>query len=179
MTTAMGEVMASAENATGSGQYVVFALGEDVYGIDVMAAQEVIGVGDIRYVPGTQPYMKGVTDLRGTIVPVIDLRLKFGLPARPYDAQTVIVITEAHGALVGIVVDAVLDVRELAHEEVQHTPHFTVRVDRDAVRGIGKINDRIIVIIDAERVFSGDEMVGMLEAGSVSSDIGRDEMVAC
>jgi len=76
-------------------------------------------------------------------------------------------------------VDAVLDVRELAHEEVQHTPHFTVRVDRDAVRGIGKINDRIIVIIDAERVFSGDEMVGMLEAGSVSSDIGRDEMVAC
>ncbi len=139
-------------------QYVSFSIGEEIFGIEVMKAQEVLGKVELTSVPKTMPYMKGVIDLRDTIVPIIDLRAKFGIDEKEYDKDTVTLITEIRGFLIGLIVDSVSDVVTLSFEEIQDTPHFSSEIDTDAVKGIGKHNERIIIIIDVDRIFSQEEL---------------------
>ncbi len=151
-------------------QYVTFRLGDELYGVNVMKAQEVMGMVPLGHVPDTQPYMKGVIDLRGTIVPVVDLRMKYGMEEKVYDDDTAIMIVEMHSQLVGTIVDSVMDVLQISFEDVQDTPHFTAKMDKDSVQGIGKVNDRIIIILDAEKILSEEEMKGIEQNSSYAAD---------
>ncbi len=144
------------------GKFVTFTLGADMYSINVMNVQEVMKLSPVGYVPDTMPYMKGVLDLRGKMVPAVDLRIKFGLDEKPYDEDTIIVIVEVHGELVGLIVDSVVDVLSLGLDEIQQPPHFTASIDKDSVRGIVKISDGVVIILDVEKIISREEMQGML-----------------
>jgi purine-binding chemotaxis protein CheW len=156
--------MSSSESSQGietlsdTHQYVSFNIGDEIFGIEVMKAQEVLGKIELTSVPKTMPYMKGVIDLRNTIVPIIDLRAKFGMKEKDSDNETVTLITEIKGFLVGLIVDSVSDVITLSFENIQDTPHFSSEIDTDAVKGIGKHNERIIIIIDVDRIFNQEEL---------------------
>jgi purine-binding chemotaxis protein CheW len=143
------------------GSYVIFALGSDTYGIEVMNIQEVQNYIAINHVPDTLAYMKGVINLRGNIVPIVDLRIKLGMEEVQYTDQTVIIIAELHGEKAGLIVDSVVDVLNIPASEIQHTKHFTINIDTDSVFGITKINDNIIIILNAEKIISKEEMDGM------------------
>ncbi|MFH0976629.1 MAG: chemotaxis protein CheW [Spirochaetota bacterium] len=160
------ESLINKKNASAAEQrkYIAFKLGDELYAVNVMNAQEVMGMIPIGHVPDTQPYMKGVIDLRGTIVPIVDLRVKYGMEEKAYNDDTAIMITEMHNELVGLVVDSVVDVLQLSIEDIQHTPHFTAKADRDSVEGIGKVNDEIIIVLEANRMLSADEMKGLAQA---------------
>jgi purine-binding chemotaxis protein CheW len=154
-------------NKTDSGleqrQYIAFRLGNELYGVNVMSAQEVMGIIPMDHVPDTQPYMKGVIDLRGKIVPIVDLRIKYRMEEKIYNDDTAIMITEMHNELVGLIVDAVVDVLLLSIENIQHTPHFTTKMDIDSVEGISKVNEEIIIILDVNKILSIEEMKGLVK----------------
>lgn len=141
-------------------QYVIFDLGGDAYGIDVMKSQEVVEAERTRPLPDTLEYMRGVIDLRGRIVPVVDLKKKMGMKFGEGSGSTVVIL-EVHGSLVGVVVDAVVDVVGIADLDIQETPHFTIKAGSDAVRGMVHVNGRMVVIIDAEKILTEKEMMGL------------------
>ena len=150
------------ESAMEQYKYITFKLGEELYAVNVMNAQEVMGIVPIGHVPDTQPYMKGVIDLRGRIVPIVDLRIKYGMEVKAYNDETAIMITEMHNELVGLVVDSVVDVLQLSVEDIQHTSHFTNKADMDSVEGISKVNEEIVIVLDVRKVLSVEEMKGIL-----------------
>jgi len=131
----------------------------DAFGIDVMKSREVVEAERTRPLPDTLEYMRGVIDLRGAIVPVVDLKKKMGLGDNG-DRWSAVVILEVHGSLVGVAVDAVIDVTGIAEEDIQRTPHFARNADGDAVRGMARVNGRTVVIIDAEKMLTEQEMKG-------------------
>jgi purine-binding chemotaxis protein CheW len=139
-------------------QYVTFSIGEELFGIDVIKAQEILNLSSITKVPNTMPFMKGVIDLRGKIVPLIDMRLKFGLPERPYDKNTVIIIAQIRKLLCGLIVDSVSDVVSMTLEDIQNTPHFAAEVERDAVTGIGKVKEKLVIVLNADKILTEEEV---------------------
>ena len=142
-------------------QYVTFSIGDEKFGIDVARAQEVLNLTTITKVPDTMKFMKGVIDLRGRIIPLIDMRLKFNIDERPYDKNTVIIIARIKRVLLGLIVDSVLDVISMTLEDIQDTPHFASEVGRDAVAGIGRTPKGLVIVLDADRLFSDDEIKSM------------------
>ncbi len=139
-------------------QYVTFSIGEEIFGIDVIRAQEVLNLTSITKVPNTMAFMKGVIDLRGRIIPLIDMRIKFNIEERPYDKNTVIIIARIRGVLLGLIVDAVLDVISMTLEDIQDTPHFSSEVGKDAVAGIGRTERALVIVLEADRLFTDDEI---------------------
>src|SRR5208337_4204324 len=133
-------------------QYVTFSIKDELYGIDVRRAQEVMNLPQITKVPDTMPFMKGVIDLRGKIIPLIDMRIKFKIEEKLYDQNTVIIITDVKKVLCGIIVDSVSDVITMSLNDVQHTPHFASEIDKDTVFGIGKTDDKLVIILDVDRI---------------------------
>jgi len=139
-------------------QYVTFSIAEELYGVDVIRAQEVLNLSAITKVPNTMPFMKGVIDLRGKIVPLIDMRIKFNIPERPYDKNTVIIIVEVRGLLCGLIVDSVNDVISMTLEDIQNTPHFAAEIERDSVIGIGREKEQLVIVLDADKILTAEEV---------------------
>ncbi len=139
-------------------QYVSFNIGSEIYGIEVMKVQEVLGNVKVTSVPKTMPFMKGVYDLRNTIIPIIDMRLKFNLEEKDYDRDTVTIITEIHGVLIGLTVDSVSDVINMPITSIQNTPHFSSEIDSDFIKGIGKHDGKIIIILEVDKIFRSEEL---------------------
>jgi purine-binding chemotaxis protein CheW len=102
--------------------------------------------------------MKGVIDLRGKIVPLIDMRIKFGIPERAYDKNTVIIIAQIRGLLSGLIVDSVSDVVSMTLEDIQNTPHFAAEIKRDAVAGIGRIKEQLVIVLTADKILTAEEV---------------------
>ncbi len=144
-------------------QYVVFSLNDELFAVNVKFTREVSVMPSINVIPDSLPYMKGVFDLRGIIVPVLDLRVKFGMVEKIYDDSTTIIIVEIFNKLIGLIVDAVVDVMNISKNDIQNTPHFSNNTNRDSVIGIGRVNGRIIVIVDAEKIISKAELDGYLD----------------
>ncbi len=142
-------------------QYVTFSIGSEIYGIEVMRAREVMYLGEITHVPNTLPYMKGVFDLRGTIVPLVDTRIKFKLDPRDYDLNTVIILIEYPGQLIGLIVDSVQDVMNITPDQIQDPAHFAEEGKGDYVKGITKIDGKLIIVLDVDRIFTKDELHNM------------------
>lgn len=136
--------------ASTGGEYLSFTLGNEHYGVDILKVQEIRGYDSVTRVPDAPDYIKGVINLRGTIVPVIDLRLKLRLDEARYDAFTVMIVLNVEERVVGIVVDSVSDVIPLTGEQIRPTPEFGAAVDTRVISGIGTHDDRMLILLDIE-----------------------------
>ncbi|HET9650901.1 MAG TPA: chemotaxis protein CheW [Usitatibacter sp.] len=139
-------------------EVLVFVLGREEYGVDILKVQEIRGYEKVTPIPAAPEYLKGVVNLRGTIVPVIDMRVKFGMPDPKYDAFTVVIILRLAQRTIGIVVDAVSDVVALGHDEVKPAPQLGTVVDSSFIAGLGTQNDRMVLLLDIEKLLSSGEL---------------------
>lgn len=138
-------------------QFVTFLIANESYGVEVLSVKEILGMTAITPVPNTLDFMKGVINLRGEVVPVVDMRRKFGLDAKEYDGFTVIIIVEVKKRLIGMIVDAVSDVADIPVNAIQSTPHFSAQIETDFIRGIGQVGENLIIILDVDRILTTDE----------------------
>lgn len=145
--------------AANAGEYLSFTLGNEQYGVDILKVQEIRGYDQVTRVPDAPDYIKGVINLRGTIVPVIDLRLKLRLENARYDAFTVMIVLNVEQRVVGIVVDSVSDVIELSAEQIRPTPEFGAAVDTRFINGIGTQDERMLILLDIETLLDTAELV--------------------
>lgn len=135
-----------------SDQYLTFRLGTEEYGIEILRVQEIRGYSAITAIPGTPRHVKGVMNLRGTVVPVIDLRARFGMPETEYDKFTVIIVVNVSSKILGIVVDAVSDVLNIAAAEISPAPEFGQDVSTTFLSGMAKNDGRLIALLEIERI---------------------------
>jgi len=139
-------------------EFLTFRLGAEEYGIEILKVQEIRGWEVPTAIAGTPEFIKGVINLRGTIVPIVDLRLKFGLEKVNYDEFTVVIILSVARRVVGIVVDAVSDVVTLAPEQIRPAPEFGASVDARFITGLGTLGERMLVLADIERLMTSRDM---------------------
>lgn len=151
-----------------AGKYLTFALGSEEYGIQIVKVKEIIGMMAITSVPRTDAYVKGVINLRGRVIPVIDLRLKFGMPVIDYTDRTCIIVVEIGGGgtviPIGLVVDAVSEVNNIGADEIDDSPTFGTSVDTDYILGMAKKEDGVKILLDIDRVLRTDELARVREA---------------
>lgn len=151
------------------GKYLTFTLAGEDYGIGILKIKEIIGMMPITSVPQTPSFVKGVVNLRGKVIPVMDLRLKFGLPAIDYTERTCIIVVEISGQSgaikIGIVVDAVSEVLNIKGEDVENTPAFGTRVNTDYILGMAKIGGSVKILLDIDKVLSSQDLA-TLEKGA-------------
>ncbi len=144
--------------STATRQFVTFSLAAEHYGIDVRQIFEFIAFKGFTRIPNVPEFISGVINLRGTIVPVIDLRLRFGVEARPVDGSTVIIIVGVHGKTIGLVVDAVDDVITLPGSMIQPSESLSRSFRSDFIEGISQMDKEMIIIVDIERVLSASDL---------------------
>ncbi|WP_245392697.1 chemotaxis protein CheW [Salinicola halimionae] len=145
-------------NDAASREYLVFSLGDEEYAVDILKVQEIRGYENVTRIANVPDFIKGVTNLRGVIVPIIDLRLKFHLDKVEYDGQTVVIVVNVDDRIVGIVVDGVSDVMSLAPDQIKPAPEFGVTLSSDYLSGIGSLEDRMLVLVDIEKLLTHEEM---------------------
>lgn len=145
-----------------AGKYLTFQLGNEEFGIRVLKVREIMGLQDITSVPQTPVYVKGVINLRGKVVPVIDLRLKFGLDPAEYTQRTCIIVAQLNGdsgaLLMGVVVDGVSEVLTLTGSEIEDTPDFGENAASDYLLGMAKVKGKVKILLDIDRVLSTQEL---------------------
>lgn len=156
-------------------QYVTFCIGKELYGIEVMRASEVMYLAEVTEVPDTLPFMKGVMDLRGTIVPLVDVRTKFKLQPKEYDTDTVTIIIEYDEERIGLIVDSVSDVLNLSLDDIQETTHFANDINQDYVKGISKVGERLVIVLDVDRIFSNAELERITSGSNDFDEESSDE----
>lgn len=159
------QVDASVSKAGKEGKYLTFVLGDEQYGIEILIVREIIVVVDITSIPNVPNFVKGVVNLRGNIIPVIDLRLKFGMPEKDYDKETCIIVVNLHGRLTGIVVDTVSEVLGIQENEIDDPPSFGSSVETDLIIGMGKVKEKVIVLVNLENIISHEarETLALIE----------------
>ena len=141
--------------ATDGGQYLTFRLGDEEYGVEILKVQEIKGYSTVTPIPNTPAYLKGVMNLRGTIVPVVDLRTKFSMEEATYNQFTVIIVVTVGAKVMGLIVDAVSDVLNIPKDDIQPTPDFGGQVDARYINGMAKASDKLVVLLDIDRVMGG------------------------
>jgi purine-binding chemotaxis protein CheW len=158
-------------------QYLTFFLGGDEYAIGILRVREIIEYDVVTHVPATPPWIRGVINLRGAVVPVVDLSVKFGLPETPVSPRTCIVIVEAElegqQTAMGVIADLVSQVIDLRPEDVEPPPPFGTRVRVDFLKGMGKLGKRFALVLDIDRVLSASELLL-----ATSLDVPADEALA-
>ena len=149
-----------------TGKYLTFTLNEETYGMGILKVKEIIGMMPITSVPRTPEFVKGVINLRGKVIPVVDLRLKFTMEAIPYTDRTCIIVVEIDSetgtVLIGIVVDAVSEVLNIREDEIEDTPTFGTRLNTDYILGMAKMEGGVKILLNIDRVLS-DEEISALE----------------
>jgi purine-binding chemotaxis protein CheW len=138
--------------AEGGNQYLTFQLAEEQFGIDILRVQEIKGLAHLTQIPNVPPYIKGVMNLRGTVVPVVDLRHRFSMPAATYNQFTVIIIVTVGAKVMGLVVDAVSDVLNVGDSELEQLPELGGGVDTSFITGMAKSSDNLITLLDIDRL---------------------------
>jgi purine-binding chemotaxis protein CheW len=145
-------------------EFLTFRLGAEEYGIDILKVQEIRGWERPTAIANTPAFIKGVINLRGAIVPIVDLRQKFSLGEVKYDASTVVIILEVARRVIGIVVDSVSDVITLAAQQIRPAPEFSGALDTSFITGLGTAGERMLVLVDIERLMTGRDMQLVAEA---------------
>ncbi len=154
------EATAPADARPASRQYLTFTLGAEEYGIEILRVQEIRGYTSVTPIPNTPPHIKGVINLRGAVVPVVDLRIKFALADRTYSKFTVIVLVTIGAKLVGLVVDAVSDVLDVAEQAIDPAPDFGASVDTSCITGLARVGERLVILLDIEALVRADTLRG-------------------
>ena len=143
-----------------AGKYLTFGLGKEEYGLPVLKVREIIKLMDITAVPQAPPHVKGVINLRGKVIPVVDLRLKFRLPSQDYTERTSIIVVEVAGThgniLMGVIVDSVSEVLNIVADEIEETPDFGDHVRTDYMRGVAKVKGTVKILLDLDKVLGTD-----------------------
>ena len=139
-------------------EFLVFSLGEEEYAVDILKVQEIRGYENVTRIANAPDFIKGVTNLRGVIVPIVDLRIKFHLDKVEYGGQTVVIVVNVEDRVVGIVVDGVSDVMTLSPDQIKPAPEFGVTLSSDFLSGLGSLEDRMLVIVDIDKLLTSDEM---------------------
>lgn len=152
------------------GKYLTFTLANEDYGLEILKVREIIGLMDITAIPQTPAYVKGVINLRGKVIPVIDLRLKFGLPPMEYGERTCIIVVEVRtptaSIQMGVVVDTVSEVLNINGADIEPAPSFGTRVDTKYILGIAKARGAIKILLDIDEVVGPRELAGIEALGS-------------
>lgn len=152
---------------TGVGrEYLAFTLGDEVYGIDILMVQEIRGYEAVTKIANTPEFIKGVINLRGVIVPVVDMRIKFQLANVVYNQFTVVIVLNVCGRVIGMVVDGVSDVFELEQEQIHAPPEFGSSLDTQYIIGMGTVDERLIILVDIERLMASDDMDLIVKAAA-------------
>ncbi len=146
------------QSRAAAGEYLTFRLGSEDYAIDILKVQEIRGYDAITAIPNSPSFIKGVTNLRGIIVPIVDLRLKFNVGAARYDSSTVVIILNIANRVVGIVVDSVSDVLTLSDAQIKPVPEFSATLDTAYIRGLGTVDQQMLILVDIELLMTGAEM---------------------
>ena len=144
--------------SAGTREYLTFRLDQEEYGIDILKVQEIRGYEPPTRIANAPNFIKGVVNLRGTIVPIVDMRLKFTCSKAEYNSFTVVIILNLHNRIVGIVVDSVSDVMELPAESLKAAPDVESVIGSDSVLGLGSLGDRMLILLDIEKLMSGVDM---------------------
>jgi len=144
------------------GKYLTFALGAEEYGLEILKVREIIGYIDVTAVPQTPSHVKGVINLRGQVIPVVDLRAKFGMATTDVTDETCIIVVEitqnSRKFNTGIVVDRVQEVLDISGQDIEEAPQFGASVDTNFILGMGKIGDKVKILLDIDRVLAGSDL---------------------
>lgn len=161
----MGAVGKTGEaTASGAREYLTFRLDQEEYGIDILKVQEIRGYESPTRIANAPDFIKGVVNLRGTIVPIVDMRLKFNCINVEYNSFTVVIVLNLRHRVVGIVVDSVSDVMELAPESIRAAPDIESVIDNNCILGLGSVAERMLILLDIEKLMSGLDM-GLVSSG--------------
>lgn len=139
-------------------QLVTFSIGEEEFGVDILKVQEIIRTMEITKVPRAPEFVEGVINLRGKVIPIIDLRRRFGLDFKDHDKDTRIIVIEINNIVVGFVVDAVSEVLRIPTNTVEPPPPVVAGVDSDYISGVGKLQDRLLILLDLDKLLSSEDL---------------------
>jgi purine-binding chemotaxis protein CheW len=158
------------------GKYLTFALAHEEYGLEILKVREIIGYMDVTAVPQTPHHVKGVINLRGQVIPVVDLRAKFGMEVVAITDQTCIIVVEIdhsrRKSSTGIIVDRVQEVLDIDGENIEEAPQFGVSVNTDFILGMAKVGESVKILLDIDKVLGGDAMDDL----GFASDPGNDQV---
>ena len=149
------------------GKFLAFFLAGEEYDIEILNVHEIIGVIPVTSVPGTPRYIRGIANLRGKIIPIVDLRQKFGMESKHLTAQTCIIVVNVHGAEIGIIVDRVSEVLSIADNEIEPAPAFGKDIRTDYLLGIGTSQQRVRILLDTDRVLADDSPIQIQGSGTM------------
>jgi len=157
------ETMAEVEEDTQKGRFLTFLIGKELYGIEIKHVTEIIGIQEITEMPEMPNYVKGIINLRGKIIPVMDVRLRFGKQPRAYDDRTCVVVINFEGVSIGFIVDSVSEVLTIPEQDIAELPSMNTCVKNGYIKNIGKTGAGVVLIIDCEKLISADELEVMNE----------------
>jgi len=160
-------------NAASSQQYVTFSLGDELFGVEVTRAREILSVTPVTKVPQTPEYLLGVINLRGQVVPVVDMRLKLGLPVGEETEDTCVIVVEVlvdgESIIVGALADAVREVLEIRSDQIEPAPRLGTRLKTEFITGMGKVDEQFLILLNIDRVFSSEELAIVQDAGQMNA----------
>lgn len=160
-------------NIASSDQYVTFSLAEELFGVEVSRTREILSLTPITKVPQTPDYLLGVINLRGQVVPVVDMRLKLGLPATDETEDTCIIVIEVQvdgeAIVVGALADAVREVIEVRDDQIEPPPRLGTKLNTEFISGMGKVDEQFMILLNIDRVFSSEELVMVQDAGQADA----------
>jgi purine-binding chemotaxis protein CheW len=151
------------EKGPDNGQFLTFTLQNEEYGIEILKVQEIKGFSKITPIPNAPPFVRGVMNLRGTVVPIIDLRARFSMTEKEYDQFTCIVVVNVGSRVVGLVVDSVSDVLNIPHDAIANPPELATAGDTSCITGMGKLGERIVMLLDMSKLVGADALSSELD----------------
>jgi purine-binding chemotaxis protein CheW len=152
---------AQALAASRAGKYLTFFLADEEYGLEILRVREIIGIMDITTVPRTPEFVKGVINLRGKVIPVLDLRLKFNMPEAERTEETCVIVVQVDEVEIGIIVDKVSEVLDITADAIDDAPQFGTDINTDFILGMGKSEDRVTILLDISKVLAGTDLESM------------------
>ncbi len=153
-----------------AGKYLTFGLAGEEYGVEILRVREIIGVMDVTAVPRTPEFVKGVINLRGKVISVVDLRLKFGIDEAEHTEETCIIVVAVGGVETGVIVDRVSEVMDIDEADIDDPPSFGAAVDTDYIVGLGKVADSVKILVDIDRILSAEDSSGLAEVGVAAAE---------
>ncbi|NCB50668.1 MAG: purine-binding chemotaxis protein CheW [Clostridia bacterium] len=157
------DAISELEEDTQTGRFLTFTLGEETYGIEIRCVTEIVGIQAITEMPEMPDYIKGIINLRGLIIPLLDVRLRFGKEPRPYDDRTCVIVIDLNGVSVGLIVDSVSEVLTIPEEDVSELPALNSGAKKGYVKNIGKLENCVVLLLDCGKLLEAEELEGFSE----------------
>lgn len=151
----------TADMKSKEGKYLSFILGDEEYGIEILTVREIISVIEITSIPNVPAFVKGVINLRGAVIPVIDLRLKFGMPEKEYGKETCTIVVNLGSQFIGIIVDTVSEVLDIHENEIDAPPSFGGSAQTDFILGMGKVKEKVVILLDIGKILLSEQIAAI------------------